>query len=90
MNVNTYVIWEPARGESETGGDTVSARTAQEAVEKWADWDDCTGGEYSIIDGDPATVKVRDLRTGELSEWVVHGETVRTYTAKLSILKAPL
>ena len=75
------MVWEPAAGGLEDSADEVNADDAGTAARNWADADDFESAEYSIVSGIPVTLMVRDLDTGDLTEWVVSGKTVRVYTA---------
>ena len=76
-----YMVWEPAAGGLEDSADEVNAADAGTAAKDWADNEDFESAEYAIASGIPALLMVRDLDTGELTEWVVSGKTVRVYTA---------
>jgi hypothetical protein len=82
-----YIIWNPSAGKTENDGVKITARSAQIAVEKWADYNDFNSNEYHIINGHPATVMVRDLDSSKALEWIVSGESIRKYTARLCEMK---
>lgn len=55
---------------------------AAAAVETWADRRDASG-DYDIVSGTPATVRVRQLgEDGEGEVMIVHGESVPSYNAR--------
>jgi hypothetical protein len=85
MAMGRYVVWKPEAGQTEADGVKVSARDARTAAEEWADADDYKSNEFHIVGGQPATVMVRDIDSGKAFEWIVSGETVRHYTAKLRV-----
>lgn len=60
----------------------VCAYNAEEAVERWARWDDANSADYHIVGGQPAKVMARDLSTGTATEWIVSGESVPHYSAR--------
>lgn len=80
-----YRVWQPDAGQSESDGVSVTARDAKTAVEEWADHDDYKSLEFHIVGGQPANVMVKDIDRGKINEWIVSGESVRVYTAKLRI-----
>lgn len=80
-----YVVWQPEAGQAEADGVKVSAGNTKAAAEEWADHDDYRSNEFHIVGGQPATVMVRDLDSGKAHEWIVSGESVRHYTARLRI-----
>lgn len=80
MSKRRFVVWHPENGQVEGDGKKVNARDAGEAVETWAEWDDVNSAEYHILSGHPARVMVRDVDSGEASEWIVSGEYMPQYT----------
>lgn len=62
--------------------DAIHARSPRDAAERWAQRHD-EGGDYDIVNGSPATLRVRLSGTSEWQTFVVHGETVPDYTAHL-------
>ena len=58
----------------------IFARDPESAAEKWADQHDCEG-DYTIIRGTEAVVSVRDEQ-GNVTRWIVSGESVPEYTAR--------
>ena len=60
-----------------------SIPTAEFAAEAWAEDDDSSSAEYSIVaQRDEPVVVVRDMKTGEITRWKVTGESVPQYSAK--------
>jgi len=76
-----YLVWEPAAGGIEESANETNAPDARTAASDWADNEDYESDDFTIASGIPATVVVRDLDTGKLTEWIVHGKAVRDYTA---------
>jgi hypothetical protein len=62
--------------------ETIMAKDAGLAAEKWAEADDCNSAEYLIIGGDDATVLVRKLGEQETQKFIVTAEAVPEYYAK--------
>ena len=85
MAGRTYVVWEPANGQTIVDGRRFMADGMQHAAEQWADWSDYYSNEYHIVGGQPATVMVQDVNGGPVREMLVQGESVRRYTAKLRV-----
>jgi hypothetical protein len=80
-----YKVWSETYGQREEDGRDIEADTPQQATETWARWFDDGVGDLEIINGKPATVTVKDIETGHVSHWFVHGEAVPVYTAKLRV-----
>jgi hypothetical protein len=80
-----YKVWSETYGQREEDGREVEADTPRQAAETWARWFDEGVGDCEIINGKSTTVSVKDLETGHLSVWFVHGESVPVYTAKLRV-----
>lgn len=89
MHDRTYVVWEPASGQTFVDGLRIPSDSPQHAAERWADWNDCIGGKYCIFAGDHVALSVRNVDGGETWEMVVCGESVRKYTAKLRVRDVP-
>jgi hypothetical protein len=76
-----WFVWEAdSHGEDEDGS-KVYALDAELAAEKWADEQDCYG-DYTIIGGSEATVRVTPAEGGEPLWFVVSGEYVPEYSAR--------
>lgn len=88
MAGRTYVVWEPTNGQTIVDGRRFTADGPQRAAEQWADWSDYASNEYHIVNGQPATVMVRDVNGGPTREMIVSGESVRRYAAKLRVQDA--
>lgn len=58
---------------------TFYALDAEQAAEKWAERYD-SYGDYTIVQGSPATVDVQDSE-GKATRFIVHGESVPSYSA---------
>ena len=59
---------------------TAHGMDAEDAAENWAEEDDA-GGDYTIIGGSPARIRLTSPK-GEVTEFVVEGESVPRYTAR--------
>lgn len=72
-------VWCEDRDELEVDARPVYASDAEEASTEWAKLDD-SRGDYAIVRGSEAIVCVRSP-DGEITRWVVHGESVPQYSA---------
>lgn len=77
-----YRIWCPDRDKHEENGTIVEQSCAPAAAEKWAEMEDWYSADFVIVGGQTVEVTVRDLTTGEQSEWTVSGESVPHYFAR--------
>lgn len=82
-----FVVWQPENGQDEEDGKKISASSAEEAVKEWAEWDDAHSADYHIVGSQPATVKLRDLDAGTVTEWFAFGESMPIYLAMLKVAK---
>lgn len=92
--VGVFAVWRPDEGEEEEDAVLILAVDAQDAAEHWAEYDDASSAEYAIVGGRAANVLVRragvtDARGnvclepgGEVTQFVVCGETLPSYTAR--------
>lgn len=78
-----YIVWCPDIGQEQEDGAKVTARCPQTAAQEWADWQDRRSAEYSIVGGTDVTVTVLDINSGERRDWIVSGESVPIYRARL-------
>ena len=62
---------------------TIPATDPADAAEGWAEWHDRSSAEYRIASGREEIVIVRDAETGEQREWIVRGEAMPYYTARI-------
>jgi hypothetical protein len=77
-----WLVWQPEGGETEDDAHKVRAHTPADAAEKWAaDYDN--GGDYTIVGGSDETVCVRRADRGDVLRYVVRGESVPSYSARL-------
>lgn len=81
-----FVIWNPENGQAEEDGTKISALSSEAAVREWAEWDDARSADYLIVGGQPATVKLRDLNSNTVTDWIVSGESVPHYRARLKVV----
>lgn len=79
-------VWQVDDWYSEERGDVnpTRAEDAQEAVEKWADYEDAQG-DYTIVSGSPATVMVARVGSADAQRYIVCGESVPEYTARMVV-----
>ena len=78
-----FYVWCPDHGESPEDARKFEALDAQEAAEKWADWNDGYFAEYAIVGGkEVARVCVREQGESEVRGFTVSGRAVPTYTAR--------
>jgi hypothetical protein len=80
-----YRVWCPDLGQEQNDGQACSAIDPRTAAEEWGEWCDRTSAEYSIVAGNDSKVLVLDLDSGETTEWIVSGESVPKYTARLVV-----
>jgi len=78
-----YWLWRPEYSEDEDDGRKVMGRDPADAVQRWAEHDDARCLDYTIVSGTPAMVMLRDMETSEVQEWIVSGEKVAKYSARL-------
>lgn len=80
-----FRVWCEEYGQDADDARMVDAVDAEAAAEKWAEDQDSRSADYSIVGGQPATVKVQEA-TGHadspVQEFVVHGESVPHYSAR--------
>lgn len=79
--MNEFIVWCPDLGDQEDGS-RISAYSAKEAAEQWADEEDTYSGDYLIIGGRDMTVIVRDVASGAEVKMSVSGEAVAVYSAR--------
>ena len=87
--MRTFNVWSETYGQREEDGREIEAGTTRQAVETWARLFDEGVGDLEIINGKPATVTVKAINTGYVSHWLVHGDVVAVYTAKLRVSADP-
>lgn len=81
--MRTYVVWCPDLGQEQEAAATIPATDPADAAEGWAEWHDRSSAEYRIASGREEIVIVRDVETGEQGEWIVRGEAMPYYTARM-------
>jgi hypothetical protein len=74
-----FDVWFLKEGEQESA--RIYARDAEEAAEKFAEYDDQRSADYAIVSGNEAEIWVREPTTGEIKKFMVHGESVPKYHA---------
>ena len=78
-----FTVWDDE--DTEEDGITIAAYTPHEAAEEWAERYDSNSAEHSIVAGkrEPA-VHVRNQKNGLISNYVVSGESVPQYHARIA------
>ena len=85
MRGTTYRVWCPDRGATKEDGLRILAYDPEIAATKWAEWDDASSADYSIVGGAPAEVLVAEDRDGAPEHrFTVTGESCPTYRARRS------
>lgn len=77
-----YWIWSDDLGQDEGCARAVSANSTESAVTEWAERQDARSADYTIVGGQEVIATVRDCDTGEVSQWIVTGESVPLYRAR--------
>ncbi len=77
-----WSVWCPDYGADSDDAKTVTAGSAQEAAEQWAERSDYDSADYSIVKGMDVTVHVNAPGCGT-RRFIVTGESVPVYTARL-------
>ena len=90
MSWRRYIVWCPDLGQTQENGAKISAYDPSSAVEEWAEWTDRNSAEYSIVGSADATVEVLYLDSGKQRSWIVSGESVPHYTARLIVTPEPV
>jgi len=81
-----YRVWRPDQDEAFEDGRLIDAWDANRAVCSWAEWKDSSSAEYSIVGGNDETVMVRAVNGPIVEyEFIVSGESVPSYTARLKV-----
>lgn len=75
-----YLVWSKEWYSEDEEGRRVYAYSHGVAAEIWAAWSD-DDGDYTIVSGSPATVRVTREDTGEVKWFEVTGESVPSYNA---------
>lgn len=75
-----YMVWCEENGEVEPDAEPIRANDAEEAAKEWGEQDD-SRGDYDIVRGNDATVRVRGP-DGTLTRWRITGESVPEYHAR--------
>lgn len=77
-----FDAWCPDLGSGPEHARTFEARSAYDAAEAWANWEDAQSAEYWIVGGSEARVCVRQSGQTEVHEFVVAGTMTRQYRAR--------
>ena len=76
-------VWCPDRGATKEDGRKVFAHSAEAAAVEWAEWDDASSADYTIVGGTPADVVVAEDRDGAPEHrFTVSGESSPVYRAR--------
>lgn len=78
-----WLVWSPDYGGTEEDAIPLRASRPEGAAELWAERSDRMSADYSIVGGTDATVLVRAVGTQETFRYLVSGETVPSYSARL-------
>lgn len=78
-----WLVWSLDYGGTEEDAIPLRASRPDKAAEEWAKRSDRTSADYSIVGGSDATVLVRDTGSREVFRYLVSGETVPSYSARL-------
>ena len=86
MSDHAWKVWRPDESSREDAS-VFRAPTPPYAVEAWARHDDAHSADYRIVRGNDATVHVcrEDDETSEPLVYIVYGEPVALYSAKLKV-----
>lgn len=85
-----WKVWNPEHGDFEDARE-IEARYPEDAAEDWAQRDDCESADYSIANGNEATVHVSHAAGDgtELLTFAVRGEPCVNYYSR-KITNAPI
>lgn len=75
-------IFEVRRDEDGDEWEAIRAFDHESAAKKWGQWDDCESADYSIANGNEATVLVREVGSEDVKRFVVSGESTIVYSAR--------
>ena len=79
-----YVVWCPDRGAVKEDGRHIDAFDHESAATRWAEWDDASSADYTIVGGTPTEVLVAEVEDGAPEHrFTVTGETRAVYRARL-------
>ena len=81
MSKESFLVWCPDYGQTESDAWRIEAGDAGDAAEEWAELDDCDSAEYSIVSGKDQTVTVKSCADGSVTSWRVRGEAQPVYYA---------
>lgn len=78
-----YRVWCPDRGATKEDGQLIRSYSPESAATRWAEWDDASSADYSIVGGNPADVVVAEDRDGAPEHrFTVFGESSPVYRAR--------
>lgn len=78
-----YRVWCPDRGSTKEDGRLFRSYSPEGAATQWAQWDDASSADYTIVGGSPADVVVAEDADGATEHrFTVWGESSPTYFAR--------
>jgi hypothetical protein len=77
-----YRAWSEEIGQDEEDGLLIDAWDEEMAACQWAKTYEQRQAEYSIVSGTDMVVTVKDIKSGETSDYTVSGEAVPSYRAR--------
>jgi hypothetical protein len=78
-----WYVWCPEDGEERGDARKIFATDPDDAAEKWAELDDSESSEYRIVGGRDIHVCVQKDGLDVVHDFVVEGESVPQYNAKM-------
>ena len=78
-----WLVWCDDYGGSVHDARKLRASTPEEAAEKWAEYEDAQSADYLIVGGSDAIVSVTSDSRYEETRFIVTGESVPEYHAKI-------
>jgi len=80
---SAYIVWCPDRGATREDARRIVAYNPESAATAWAEWDDASSADYTIVGGTDTECVVAEDREGS-AEWrfTVSGESVPSYRAR--------
>ena len=80
---SAYLVWCPDRGATREYARCIVSCNPKSAATDWAEWEDASSADYTIVGGTDIEVVVAEDREGS-AEWrfTVSGESVPCYRAR--------
>jgi hypothetical protein len=82
MSKQSFTVWCPEQGETADDGRAFDAFDAEEAAEQWAEQDDWSSAEYSIVGQRSTPIVHVQGPSGDVQRFRVSGEAVPSYSAE--------